>query len=118
MASNPDENSAQNRNNGRKSNGSNFARRNWHGANRDTGPRQRPVAVLIPQVSSSSLPNPAQSLDSGHPTVSSASTERLAKTSSYRINRKSGPYHGWQLYFPEIGMLEILTCAQWNMNQI
>lgn len=94
MASNPDENSApRNNNGGRSRGGSNWRGRNWRGANRSTGPRQRPVAVLIPQGQSNDDQNASLPSGAGQPT----------RTSSYRINRKSGPYHGWQLYFPEIG---------------
>lgn len=123
MASNPDENNPPRNNNNRKSsNGSNVHRRSWHGANRNTGPKQRPFAVMIPQPSSRPLLNPSQNLDSNFVPVSnslpnpappdsdpdfsttSSTTERpLTKTASYRINKKSGPYDGWQLYFPEIG---------------
>lgn len=100
MASNPDENNAPNAsrsNNGRKSNnGSNFARRNWHGGNRNTGPRQRPVSVLIPRSSTGNI-------DPADATEPSSSTAQPTRATSYRINRQSGPYHGWQLYFPETG---------------
>lgn len=123
MASNPNENNPP-RNNQRKSNnGANFNRRSWHGTNRNTGPKQRPFAVMIPQPSSRPLPNPSQNSDSNNPipsnllpipvqtssdpgySTASSSTEQptAAKTASYRINKKSGPYDGWQLYFPEIG---------------
>lgn len=112
MASNPDENNPP-QNNSRKTNrGPGLFRR--FGANRNTGPKQRPVSVLIPQPSSSSpVPNPPHNsnTDSGFSTAtgstssSSSSTEQrpLQKTASFRINKKSGPYSGWQLYFSEIG---------------
>lgn len=126
MASNPDENNAQRRNNAptgkRKSNnGTNFHRRSWHGANRSTGPIQRPVSLMIPQPASSLIRNSSETLDSGIRTVetserltstnsSSSHTGQPTKPASFRINRKSGPYNGWQLYFPEIGN-NIHTCT-------
>lgn len=116
MASNPDENNPPRNNNRKSNNGANYNRRSWHGTNRNTGPKQRPFSLIIPQPSSIPLPNPAQRSDSEFPTSSSplpnpaqssdssSSTEQPpTKTASYRINKKSGPYDGWQLYFPEIG---------------
>lgn len=111
MASNPNESNPP-QNNSRKTNrGPNFFRR--PGANRNTGPKQRPVSVLIPQPSSSPIPNQTHNSnsnsDSGYSTTSgSASSSSSAETppqqtASFRINKKSGPYSGWQLYFPEIG---------------
>lgn len=120
MASNPNENRPP-QNNTRKPNRPNFFRRN--GANRNTGPQQRPVSLLIPQTSSSPLPNPLlpssnlqpnqppnSDSDSGFSTTSSSGSSSSpspgqppVRPASFRINKKCGPYSGWQLYFPEIG---------------
>lgn len=105
MASNPNENNPPRNNNRKSSNGANYNRRSWHGMNRpnNTGPKQRPVSLAIPQPSSNQPPNSVQTPDSGNSTSSSSTAQPPTKSASYRINKKSGPYNGWQLYFPEIG---------------
>lgn len=81
-------------NNRKVSNNSNFFRMRHRLQNgRNTGPKQRTVSLLIPQSSSSNVSSPSNSASSG-PTPPSA---------SFQINKASGPYCGWQLYFPEIG---------------
>lgn len=60
-----------------------------------TGPRQNTVSVPIPQTISTETVGGAYQPSVG-PSTSSI---------SFRIDKKSGPYSGWKLYFPEIGIL-------------
>lgn len=76
--------------------------------NRNNGPKQPTVSLIIPQNGS----------ESSEPRESHASTPASASTSSgyssnastpptrvrsIEIKNKCGPYAGWQLYFPETG---------------
>lgn len=106
MAENPGNNNAP-QNNKRKAPGNNFFRMRYAmQRNRNTGPRERPVALLIPQ-SSTLQPNVASTNGPGvvsFPSNDLTTTDRRPQTSaSFQINKKSGPYIGWQLYFPETG---------------
>lgn len=104
MADNPAPNNAA-ANKKKKPNNQFFRMRNrFHN---DSGPRQRPVSLLIPQSSSSSHPT-NNTADSANETALNGSTNGNAsvpptRAASFRINKRCGPYSGWQLYFPEIG---------------
>lgn len=101
MGDNAGNNNVSRPNTNRKTSNSNFFRmRHRFQSNRQSGPRERPVSLLIPQSSQSS------SSTSGYSSNSSSS-----ETASFRINKKSGPYSGWQLYFPETGMSIVLKSA-------
>lgn len=98
MADNPPRNNAAangGAGNNRKAPSKNnfFQMRNRFQSNRDTGPKQRTVSLLIPQSSSSSQ-------SSGYSSGSNP------PTASFGINKKTGPYCGWQLYFPETGTVQ------------
>lgn len=90
-------------NNRKKPNGNNFfrMRNRFHNA-RDTGPKQRNVSMMIP----SSTPHGSDS-SSGY-SSSSSSPGSNAPSTSFGI-KKTGPYSGWQLYFPEVGMFRFNT---------
>lgn len=93
MAENPPANNANPTNNNRKTTNRNFFR----GRNRfhATGPRQNTVSVPIPQPSSIEPIGGAYQPSAGP----------APQSISFRIDKKSGPYSGWKLYFPEIGIL-------------
>lgn len=103
MAENPAGNNG-NANNRKKSNNSNFFRmRHRFQNNRDTGPKQRTVSILIPQPSTSPRPSTSSSESTSDYTSSSSSGPTVPST-SFQISKKNGPYAGWQLYFPDVGM--------------
>lgn len=106
MADNPAPNNAA-ANKKKKPNNQFFRMRNrFHN---DSGPRQRPVSLLIPQSSSSSLTS-NNTADSANETASNGnSSVPPTRAASFRINKRCGPYSGWQLYFPEIG-----NYSPWN----
>lgn len=92
--------------NNKKTPGNNFYRMKNRFQNfRNSGPRERPVSLLIPQPSSNNQSNASSSSSSNNSSGTNTSTAigRSSETTSFRISKKSGPYSGWQLYFPETG---------------
>lgn len=73
-----------------------FANR-FNPANRNTGPRERPISMEIPQQQASS--NQSGGSNSQH----NAADEPL----SFRIDDKRCDYPGWKLYFPQEGKVFI-----------
>lgn len=102
MSENPAANNG-NANNRKTSNNNNFFRmRHRFQSNRNTGPKQRTVSLLIPQPSSPRPSTSSSESTSGYP--SSSSSGPTVATTSFQISKKNGPYAGWQLYFPDVGM--------------
>lgn len=95
MAGNPNPNRNPNvapAANKRASGNNNFFRmRNRFNANRDAGPRQSAVSLLIPS--------------GGQSTSYGQSSSSPGESSAIKIGNKCGPYAGWQLYFPKVGNL-------------
>lgn len=106
MGDNAGNNNGSRPTNNRKTTGNNFFRmRHRFQSNRQSGPRERPVSLLIPQPNQSSASTSGANSSNAS---SSTSAGRASETASFRINRKSGPYSGWQLYFPETGTSAVL----------
>lgn len=119
MAENPPINGAAPNN--RKTSSNNFFRmRHRLQNNRNSGPRQPTVSLLIPQ---SSTPSPTNAPSSGF--GSSATPESQGNSStvprqpiaSFRIDKNAGPYSGWKLYFPEIGIFQIINVYEINFSK-
>lgn len=93
-------NGGDNTSNKKKTLNNNFFRmRNRFHNNRNTGPRQNAMSFLLPSGSPSSTTSDS--------TSNTTSTEASTSLTSFRINKKTIPYVGWQLYFPEIGNFDI-----------
>lgn len=81
--------------NKKKSNYRNFNRfaNRFNPANRNTGPRERPISMQIPQ--SSNQNGNAESTTSQH----------IGEPLSFRIGNANSEYPGWKLYFPQEGKI-------------
>lgn len=102
MAENPTNSNAAAPNKRNTTNNNFYRMRNRYQGNRNTGPKQRPVSLLIPQPASSSSTGLSNRLSDSSSNIASGAGQPT-ETASFRINRQSGPYSGWKLYFPEIG---------------
>lgn len=119
MAENPSRNNGTTGNNRKTSNNSFFRMRHHFQSNRNAGPRQPTVSLLIPQPS---VLSPANSFTNGNNSATESQSGPSAiptpPTTSFRIDKKAGPYSGWKLYFPEIGNSNMQTVTTLNSQYL